>query len=133
MQVGEPTKEHVMNEGLRLMDETRDGVTVLHVMTERLIDPKLADRLTIKLNELIGDGSAPLAIDMGGVTHLTSIFFRSFIAAGKEAGKKKTTMVFCNVSGTIKQGFQIVGLDKLFKIFDSEQEALRFLGAKKGN
>ncbi len=120
-----------MSESLNLMDETRNGVTVVHVMTEWLIDPKLADRLTDKLCGLLESGANPLVVDLGGVTRLTSIFFRSFIMAGKEAGKRKATMAFCNVSSTIKDGFKIVGLDKLFKLFASEQDALRELGSSR--
>ena len=117
-----------MTDTLNLMDETRNGVTIVHVMTEWLVDPKIADRLTERLGALLESGADPLVIDLGGVTRLTSIFFRSFIVAGKEAGKRKATMAFCNVSSTIKEGFKIVGLDKLFKLFASEQEALRDLG-----
>ncbi len=120
-----------MSECLKLMDETRNGVTVVHVMSEWLIDPKLADTLTSKLCSQLEGGANPLVVDLGGVTRLTSIFFRSFIMAGKEAGKRKVRMAFCNLSPTIKDGFKIVGLDKMFKLFDTEQEALRELGSSR--
>lgn len=124
------TTEAVLNDSLNLMDETRNGVTLVHVITPWLIDPKLSEMLTSRLCGLLESGADPLVIDLGGVTRLTSIFFRSFIMAGQEAKKRKACMAFCNVSPVIRQGFEIVGLDKLFPMFESEQKALRELGSE---
>lgn len=119
-----------MGDSMNLMDETRNGVTIVHVMTPWLLDPKVADMLTSRLCRLLESGADPLLIDLGGVSRLTSIFFRSFIMVGKEARKRKACIAFCNVSAVIKQGFELTGLDKLFPMFDSEQKAIGELGTE---
>ncbi len=119
-----------MSGDINLIDETRDGVTIIHVMTPWLIDPKMSDLLTSHLCHLLESGANCLLIDLGGVTRLSSVFFRSFIMAGKKAKKHKASISFCNVSSVVKQGFEIVGLDKLFRLFDSEQKALKELGSQ---
>ncbi|MFC1461574.1 STAS domain-containing protein [Verrucomicrobiota bacterium] len=117
-----------MGDELNLMEETRNGVTIVHVETPWLLDPKVSDMLTYRLCSMLESGTDILVIDLGSVSRLTSIFFRSFIIAGKEAKKRKARMAFCGVSPVIKQGFEIAGLDKLFPLFDTEQKAIKELG-----
>lgn len=116
-----------MSDSVNLVDEVRGGVTIVHVMTPWLLDPNSSEILTSRLCGLIEAGADPLLVDLSGVTRLSSIFFRSFIIAGKKAKEHKTSLAFCNLSAVIKQGFTIAGLDKLFRLFDSEQNALRDL------
>ena len=113
-----------MSDSVNLMDETRNGVTIVHVMTPWLLDPKLSEILTARLCSLIESGADRVLVDLSGVTRLSSVFFRSFITAGKKAKERKASMAFCNLSPMIKQGFTVTGMDKIFSIFDSEQKAL---------
>ena len=113
-----------MGDAVNLMDEIRNGVTIVHVMTPCLLDPKLSEILTVRLCRLIESGASSMLIDLSGVTRLSSVFFRSFITAGKKAKERKASMAFCNLSPMIKQGFTVTGMDKIFTIFDSEQKAI---------
>lgn len=119
-----------MSDSLNLVNETRQGVTIVHFSNERLLEPRLADDLTRHLCALVEDGTMRLLLDLGAVSRISSVFFRSFITAGKKANEKKTTIAFCNLSPLIKEGFTITGLDKLFKLYDSEAKALIEIGEK---
>lgn len=117
-----------MTESVQFMEENRQGVTIVHIVNQRLIEPHLSDDLTRRLCALIEGGALCLLIDMGAVARISSVFFRSFIMAGKKANEKKSRIAFCNLTPLIKEGFGLTGLDKLFKIYESEGKALGELG-----
>ena len=117
-----------MTNSVQFMEENRQGVTILHMVNERLIEPHLSELLTSRLCALIEGGSLCLLIDMGAVARISSVFFRSFIMAGKKAEEHKAKIAFCNLSPLINEGFAVTGLDKLFKIYASEGKALGELG-----
>jgi len=117
-----------MTDPIQFMEENRQGVTIVHIVNQRLIEPHLSDDLTRRLCALIEDGALCLLIDMGAVARISSVFFRAFIMAGKKANENKAKIAFCNLTPIIREGFVITGLDKLFKIYDSEGRAMGELG-----
>lgn len=119
-----------MTESVQFMEENRQGVTIVHIVNQRLIEPHLSDDLTRRLCALIEGGALAMLIDMGAVARISSVFFRSFIMTGKKANEKKVTIAFCNLTPAIKEGFVITGLDKLFKIYASEGKGLAELAVK---
>ncbi|MDD5482547.1 MAG: STAS domain-containing protein [Kiritimatiellae bacterium] len=119
-----------MSESVLLMEENRQGVLILHIVNQRLIEPGLAEELTRRLCARIDEDAPALLIDMGAVARISSVFFRSFIAAGKKANEKKSRIAFYGLAPLIKEGFAITGLDKLFKIYASEGKALAELAVR---
>jgi anti-sigma B factor antagonist len=117
-----------MTDSIQFMEENRQGVTIVHLVNQRLIEPQLSDDLTSRLCALIEGGTLCMLIDMGAVARISSVFFRSFITAGKKANEHKVKIAFCNLTPLIKEGFTITGLDKLFKIYDTEGKAMGELG-----
>jgi len=119
-----------MTDPIQFVVETRQNVTLVHVMAQRLLDPQQADILTRHLSEHFDSGALCVLVDLGSVQRLSSIFFRSFIMAGKKAGEKKAKLAFCNLSPIILEGFTITGLTGLFPIFNNENDALAELPGK---
>jgi|GEM_PF-1726706 len=119
-----------MSDSLQIMKETRQGVTILHVMNQRLIEPRLSDDLTRHLCGLIEGGALCLLVELGSVARISSVFFRSFIMAGKKAKEQKAKIAFCSLQPLIKEGFTITGMDKLFKIYGAEPLAMADLAEK---
>ena len=119
-----------MSDAILFMDETRQDVTLVHVMAQRMLDPPQADILARHLGGLFDAGALCVLVDLGSVQRLSSIFFRSFIMAGKKAGEKKARLAFCNLSPIIREGFAITGLADLFPIYKNENDALSKLAGK---
>ena len=117
-----------MSDELALIDEIRQDITLVHVMDERLLDPMLADTLGRHLCGLFDSGARCVLVDLGSVQRLSSVFFRSFIMAGKQAAVSKAKLAFCGLSPMIHEGFVITGLTELFPIFKTEVEAISKLG-----
>lgn len=119
-----------MSDAVLFIDETRQDVTLVHVMAQRLLDPQQADTLARHLSGLFESGALCVLVDLGGVQRLSSIFFRSFILAGKKAGEKKARLAFCNLPAVILEGFKLTGLTDLFPIYKNENDALAKLAGK---
>ena len=119
-----------MSDAILFVDESRQDVTLVHVMVQRMLDPQQADTLARHLGGLFDSGVLCVLVDLGSVQRLSSIFFRAFIMAGKKAGEKKARLAFCNLSSIIQEGFAITGLTDLFPIYKNEKDALAKLPGK---
>ena len=119
-----------MSDTVLFIDETRQDVTLVHVMAQRLLDPMQADILGGHLCGLFDSGVLCVLVDLGSVQRLSSIFFRSFIMAGKKANEKKAKLAFCNLLSVIQEGFKITGLTDIFPIYKNENDALHKLTGK---
>lgn len=119
-----------MSDEMVLLNEIRHDVTLVHIMNERLLDPLKADALSRHLCGLFDSGVQCVLVDLDSVQRLSSVFFRSFIMAGKTASTTKAKLAFCNLSSMIHEGFAITGLTDLFPIFKNESEALAELARK---
>jgi anti-anti-sigma factor len=116
-----------MSEGVNILTEYRNGINIIRVKNVVLLDPALADSMTRILVDAFEAGDQKVLVDIASVTRMTSLFFRSFIIAGKKAKAKCATMAFCNVSPTIKEGFDMMGLGSYFAIYDKEAVAIEHL------
>jgi anti-anti-sigma factor len=112
-----------MSDGITLIEEVRQDVTLLHVMDARLLDPLQAETLSRHLCGLFDSGVLCVLVDLGSVQSLSSVFFRSFIVAGKKAAAARAKLAFCNLSPVIREGFALTGLTDLFPVFKNENEA----------
>lgn len=113
-----------MSDAVLFVDEKRQDITLVHVMAQRLLDPQQAELLAGHLCGLFESGVLCVLVDLGSAQRLSSIFFRSFILAGKKAADKKARLAFCNLSAVIQEGFAITGLTDLFSIYKNEKDAL---------
>ena len=119
-----------MSSKIPFIDETRNEITIVHFMQPWLVEPGLSETLRRHLEELVESGTGKLLINLEGVTRLTSVFIRAFIAAGKKAGDKKALLAFCTVPPPILEAFTLTRLDVIFKIYPNETAALEDLSKK---
>lgn len=117
-----------MAEAIKIVTELRDGVNIVRIRNVALLDPAQADEMTKTLLKAFEGGDQKVLIDIGSVSRMSSLFFRSFIIAGKKAKEKRAVMAFCNVSPTIKGGFEMMGLTSYFTIYDRETSAVADMG-----
>lgn len=65
------------------------------------------------------------ALSFKGVVYMNSSGLREIIDLLKQSRKDKKELVLCEMSKDIREMFAFTGLDKVFKIHDSESTALR--------
>lgn len=113
-----------MAEGIQIIEERRNGVNIMRIRNAVLLDPGMAEEMARILVQSFESGELKVLINVSNVTRMSSLFFRSFIMAGKKAKEKNASMAFCNLSPTIKAGFDMMGLASYFKSFPEESIAL---------
>ena len=116
-----------MSENIVVIEELRNGVRILRLQNALMLDPGLANSLTDLLVNKFESGELKLLLNLGHVERMSSLFFRSFIIAGKKAKERKGIMAFCNVSPVIQSGFEMMGLDRYFAFYPEENAAVDFL------
>ncbi len=104
--------------------ETRNGdIVIMKVEGEldALVAPKLKDKITKEME----NGTKKFVIDFENLVHINSL------AMGILRGKLKLVkdiggdIKLVKLSDHIKGIFEMIGLDEIFEIFESEEEAIK--------
>ncbi len=68
--------------------------------------------------------SGGVVLSFKGVVYMNSSGLREIIDLLKNATKSKKELSLCEMSADIREMFSFTGLDRVFKIFDTEAKAL---------
>jgi anti-sigma B factor antagonist len=107
---------------LSITSEVRGEATVVHVGGE--IDVYTAPVLREQLDEHISAGRHNLVVDLGGVTFMASTGLGVLVGRLKLVRAANGTLRLVCSSERILSVFSITGLDKVFQIFPSVDDAL---------
>ncbi|HZY00568.1 MAG TPA: STAS domain-containing protein [Dermatophilaceae bacterium] len=107
---------------LSITSEVRGGATVVHVGGE--IDVYTAPVLREHLDEHISSGRTDLVVDLGGVTFMASTGLGVLVGRLKLVRAANGTIRLVCSNDRILSVFSITGLDKVFQIFPSVDDAL---------
>jgi anti-sigma B factor antagonist len=107
---------------LSISSDVREEVTVVHVGGE--IDVYTAPVLREHLDEHISQGRHQLVVDLGAVSFMDSTGLGVLVGRLKLVRVKNGTLRLVCSSERILKVFSITGLDKVFQIFGSVDDAL---------
>ncbi|HEX2016913.1 MAG TPA: STAS domain-containing protein [Solirubrobacteraceae bacterium] len=116
-----------MPNDFELTHETVPGGQLVAVRGE--IDLFSAPELKQRLTALIDGGAQAIVVDLSETTFLDSTALGVLIGAVKRLRTKDGRMVIVNVDSSIAKIFEITGLDQIFDIQPTRQEATAALGA----
>ena len=85
--------------------------------------------LSLALKTLIAQTPRVILLDMAGVTFLDSAALGELIAMKKRAVAQGTDIGLLRPMGRVRAMLEMVSLDRVFRVFDDEAEALRSFGA----
>jgi stage II sporulation protein AA (anti-sigma F factor antagonist) len=88
------------------------------------IDAMTAPTLESSISALINEGSVCMVLDFGGVDYISSAGLRVILASAKSMKSKVGTLLLANVSGPVKEVFDISGFGSVFTIYDSVDAAV---------
>ena len=77
--------------------------------------------------EALEKGTAGMILDMGSLDFISSAGLRTMIIAGKKAAADGKRIAMVGVQPPIYKIFKIAALDKVFRFFDNEGEAVQEL------
>jgi anti-sigma B factor antagonist/stage II sporulation protein AA (anti-sigma F factor antagonist) len=105
------------------IEEKKFGNVILLKLSGR-IDAFTAERLEEEISSIINAGKLQFVMNFGDVNYISSAGLRVFLSTHKRLSENKGDMKFTDVSDEILKVFQLVGFDKIFEIYSSDNEAL---------
>jgi anti-anti-sigma factor len=89
------------------------------------IDTIHSSALEVEVNQLFDSGEQNLIFNCSGMNYISSSGLRVFLVAQKKAKAINGKLYLCNMQPAIQEIFRISGFSNLFRIFDTQEEALK--------
>ncbi len=89
------------------------------------MDALTAPEYEKKLKQLIDEGQTGFVVDLAGLSYISSAGLRGILTIAKMLKVKGGWIRFANVTGTVREVFDISGFASLFQIHDSVASALQ--------
>jgi anti-sigma B factor antagonist len=111
------------------LDVNESGsITVIRFRDQKIIDPVAIQELGQELFDLVEkEDRRKIILNFGNVEFLSSAALGKLITFEKKVKRIGAELILTNISPEIFQVFSITNLDKLFKIKDTEADALAVL------
>ena len=87
------------------------------------LDQNLTPELDAKLDALLDEGYQRFIVDMSEVSYINSGGLRSLVTAWRKAKKEGGNVLLCGLQSRVHQIFSMVGFDKVFELYPSQQAA----------
>jgi len=88
------------------------------------IDTIHSSALENEVNQLFDSGEKNLIFNCSGMDYISSSGLRVFLVAQKKVISINGKLYLCNMQPAIQEIFRISGFSTLFRIFDTQEEAL---------
>lgn len=98
---------------------------------ERRLDASSAAEFKSLLMDRIQEGNDCIILDLSDVSFVDSSALGAMVSSMKALGSKGEFVV-CGIQGAVQSLFNLTRMDRVFQIFQSTEEALRALSARRG-
>lgn len=105
--------------------ENKNGVHFIAVNGE--IDAGSSIYLDNALKEAMGNGEKKIVVDLSGLSYISSAGLGVFISHLDEFKLQKIELAIFGINETVKQVFDILGLEKLLTIVETKEAAVETL------
>jgi anti-anti-sigma factor len=105
--------------------QTRKEKNAVIVSVKGRMDALTAPEFEKNLSDLISKGETLFLLNFAGLEYISSAGLRSILATYKKLKEKQGNILFTGLQGPVEEVFKISGFHTIFKIFDSEEKALR--------
>jgi anti-sigma B factor antagonist len=99
-----------------------DGALIMDLLVDRL-DASVASNFRNKLIEIINDGNTLIILNLASVRLVDSSGLGSIVSGLKTLGEKGD-LALCCIDERIMSMFRLTRMDRVFKIFKTEGEAI---------
>ncbi len=108
---------------MKIIRKDRGGAVVLAL--EGKLNQASADALHSAAMEIAGDPDCKaLVIDMGGVDFIASVGIRALIRPSQSMSMRGGKLAVANLNPQIDEFFRLTGLDQMFRVFSTVEEAV---------
>ena len=106
-----------------IIETAKKGTSVVLTVKGRL-DAATAPEFEKACDSLIAGGDISLIADLGQLEYISSAGLRSILSAAKKLKALQGQIKFCNLSGMVKEVFNISGFTSMFASYATVEEAL---------
>ncbi len=104
------------------IDVRKEGQAVVISLTGRM-DAVSAPQFDRTADDLFVQGDQQFIIDFETLEYISSAGLQSILALAKRLEPVNGSVVLCNLSGPVKEVFEISGFSYIFSIYDSLEDA----------
>ncbi|MBP7507480.1 MAG: STAS domain-containing protein [Prolixibacteraceae bacterium] len=94
------------------------------LMIEGRIDTTNFNQFEIEINLLFNSGEKNFVFNCEGLNYISSSGLRVFLIAQKKSISLNGKLHLCNLQPNIKEIFDISGFSSIFKIYETQEQAL---------
>jgi anti-anti-sigma factor len=98
-------------------------ITVIYLM--KRFDAYTAGEVEAKLTKLIEEGTCKIICDFSQTEYLASAGLRVLITTSKRLQKCDGKFALCAIKPYVLEVFDISGLNKIFKMYDTQEAAIQ--------
>lgn len=91
------------------------------------LDASSSIQLDQAISEAVSKNETKIIVDCARLDYISSAGLGVFMSYIQDFNTNSISLVLCNLSDKVKNVFQILGLDELIHIVDSNEEAKQFL------
>lgn len=107
---------------MNILQETLND-RVVRLAPEGRLDAVTVPLLETVLDDQFSAGQILLVIDLGEVSYISSSGLRALLSARRRAEAKGGDVVLCAMNDRVREVFEMVGFNNLFRIFSTAAEA----------
>jgi len=112
-----------------LVVQERGNISVVTFLEFSVLDRTHIDKLGDELLKLVDEGGRKkILINFEGVEYLSSTVLGKLIALHKRIALARGELKLCAIKPSILEIFEITKLDRVFNIYDDQQQALDSFG-----
>jgi anti-anti-sigma factor len=109
----------------RWLEVGPDGpATVVRILRSEVFHEETIDVLGEELARLLKNGSHNLILHLGAVKRVSSHMIGELISLQKKARAASGRLALCELTPELNEVFNLLGLRKVFSIYDSEDDAM---------
>ena len=105
--------------------QTRKDKVAVVVSVKGRMDAVTAPEFEKNVIDWISKGEKTFLVNLGELDYISSAGLRSILALAKKLKEREGKIVLAGLKGPVEEVFKISGFASMFKIFDSEESALR--------
>ncbi len=87
------------------------------------LDAVTVPALEVVLDDHLSAGRVRLVIDLGDVNYISSSGLRALLSVRRKAQAGGGDVVLCRMGPRVREIFEMIGFDKLFRVFERVDEA----------
>jgi len=103
--------------------EVKDGVTVVYFIGK--MDTGTSPDAEKYVNQLIEAGANNILMNFGELDFISSTGLRLILATGKKMTGSSGKLSICSPNITVNDVLKMSGFNRMFEVFDTEDEALQ--------